>query len=95
MSEKPNGHASDSVGLDCDLADSIEAAKGAIILRSQLTELQITAARNAERATIETLCQDAMHRYIKARKANDLVKEVGAVREILRFELYLSRRGFV
>jgi dsRNA-specific ribonuclease len=104
MSGKPNGHAdSDSVGdtlglgeaADAALADSIEAAQGAIILRSQLTELQVTAARKAERATIETLAQDAMRRYVEAMQKGDYKTVVEAAREIIRLEIYLSRRGFV
>lgn len=94
MSEGPlqNGHDKSEDGAPFD---AIEAAHSVMLLKSQVTELQITAARNAERATIEALVQDAMRRYVEARKANNLTKEVEAVREILRLELYLSRRGFV
>jgi hypothetical protein len=100
MSEKPNGHASDNVGDTLALADEIpladsEAAKGAIILRSQLTELQLATARQAERATIETLAQDAMRRYVEAMQKGDYKTVVEAAREIIRLEIYLSRRGFV
>ena len=77
------------------LSDSVDAAQAAIMLRSQLTALQLSAARNAERQTIETLVQDAMRRYIEARKKNDYQAEVQCVREIMRYESYLVRRGFV
>jgi hypothetical protein len=100
MSEKPNGHAaSDTVGDSLvvadavPLSDSIEAAQGAIILRSQLTELQIMAARKAERATIEALTQDAKRRYVEALQKGDHRTVVEATCEIIRYEVYLSRRG--
>jgi hypothetical protein len=90
-----NGHDK-SVEEDMPLlSDSIEAAHGAIILKQQVTELQVTAARNAERLTIETLTQEAMRRYVEAMKAGDHRAAIEATREILRYEIYLSRRGFV
>jgi hypothetical protein len=104
MSEKPNGHAdSDFMGdalvladaTDASLAYSIEAAQGAILLRGQITEIQIATARSAERATIEALTQDAMRRYVEAMQKGDYQKVVEAAREIMRLEIYLSRRGFV
>ena len=91
MSERPleNGHdKSDS------LFDPLEAAHSAILLHQQITQLEINAARQAERATVEALCQDAMRRWVEAMKKGDHQKAVEATREILRLEVYLSRRGF-
>jgi len=87
-----NGHDKDEA---VPLSKSIDAAHGAMILRQQITELQITAARQAERATIEALSEDAKRRYVRAREANDPKAEFDALREMTRYELWLSRRGFV
>ena len=90
MSERPltNGHDKS------EPFDSLEAAHSAILLHQQITQLEINAARQAERATVEALCQDAMHRWVEAMKKGDHKRAVEATREILRLEVYLSRRGF-
>ena len=99
MTEGPqltNGHdKSESEAREIPLSESIDAAHGAMILRQQITELQITAARSAERATIEALSEDAKRRFVRAREANDPKAEFDALREMTRYELWLSRRGFV
>ena len=86
-----NGHDKS----EADLSESIEAARGVLLLRSQITELQINASRQAERATVEDLCQDAMKRWAEAMQKGDYRKAVEATREILRLEVYLSKRGLV
>jgi hypothetical protein len=86
-----NGHDKS----EADLSDSIEAARGVLMLKSQITELQINASRQAERATVEDLCQDAMKRWAEAMQRGDYRKAVEATREILRFEVYLSKRGLI
>jgi hypothetical protein len=86
-----NGRDKESEAEACDG----DLATGVVVLQTQLRAVQIGAARHSERATIEALMQDAMRRYVEARKANNIEKEVQAVREILRLEIYLSRRGFV
>jgi hypothetical protein len=70
MTEGPltNGHDKSE---DVPLSDSIEAAHGAIILKQQITELQITAARASERATVEALVQDAMRKVCERRASQD------------------------
>jgi hypothetical protein len=89
--ERPlsNGHDKDAP------FDPLEAARSAILLHQQITQLEINAARQAERATIETLCQDAMKRWAEAMEKGDYQKAVEATREILRLEVYLSKRGLV
>src|SRR5262249_33112441 len=90
MSERPleNGHDKRE-----SFFDPLEAAHGAILLHQHITQLEINAARQAERATVEALCQDAMRRWVEAMKRGDHQKAVEATREILRLEVYLSRRG--
>ena len=91
MSERPltNGHDKS------EPFDSFEAAHSAILLRQQITQLEINAARQSERATVEALCQDAMQRWAEAMQKGDYRKAVEATREILRLEVYLSKRGLV
>jgi spore germination protein YaaH len=89
-----NGHDK-SADEDALPWEPFEAAQAAIVLRAQITELQISAARQAERVTVEALVQDAMRRYVEAMKAGNHRLAVEATREILRLEIYLSRRGFV
>jgi hypothetical protein len=89
-----NGHDK-SADEDALPWEPVEAAQAAIVLRAQITELQISAARQAERVTVEALVQDAMRRYVEAMKAGNHRLAVEATREILRLEIYLSRRGFV
>ena len=91
MSERPleNGHDKS------EPFDSLEAAQSAILLHQQITQLEINAARQAEKATVEALCQDAMRRYVEAMTKGEYQKAVEATREILRFEIYLSRRGLI
>ena len=91
MSERPltNGHDKS------EPFDSLEAAHSAILLRQQITQPEINASRQAERATVEALCRDAMKRYVEAMEKGNYQKAVEATREILRFEIYLSRRGLI
>jgi hypothetical protein len=91
MSERPltNGHD------ESEPFDSLEAARSAILLRQQITQLEINASRQAERATIEALCQDAMRRLTEAYQTGNWQRAAEITREILRLEVYLSRHGFV
>jgi hypothetical protein len=87
-----NGHDKSE---DLVLSDSIEAAHSVLLLRSQITELQINASRQSERATIEALALDAVRRLADAYKANDWQRAAEITREICRLEAYLIRRGLV
>jgi hypothetical protein len=89
-----NGHDK-SADEDALPWEPLEAAQAAIKLRSQIAAIEITTARNVERATIEALCQDAMRRYVEAMQKGDYQKVVEATREIMRLEIYLSRKGFI
>jgi hypothetical protein len=92
-----NGHDKESeatLAEACDLAGGTASA-GSIIMQEQLRAVQIGAARHAERATIEALAQDAVRRLADAYKANDWQRAAEITREIVRLELYLSKRGFV
>jgi hypothetical protein len=91
MSERPltNGHDKS------EPFDSLEAAHSAILLHQQVTQLEINAARQAERATIEALCQDAMRRLTEAYKTSNWQRAAEITREILRLEVYLSKRGLI
>jgi len=98
MAESPltNGHDKESeatLAEACDIAGGTMAT-GVVILQEQLAAVQINAARQAERATIEALIQDAQARCVKAREANNYTTEAEAVREIIRLQLCLCRRGF-
>src|SRR5262249_50078103 len=42
-----------------------------MILREQLFAIRVSTARQAERATIQALCDDAKRRYVRARQAGD------------------------
>jgi hypothetical protein len=68
---------------------------GSVIMEEHLHIIQRGVALAAEKATIETLVQDAMRRYVKAMEAGNHRAAIEATREIFRLELYLSRRGFV
>ena len=98
MAESPltNGHDKTETTLTeaCDLAGGTMST-GAVVLREALFATQAIAARNAERATIQALCEDAKQRYVRARQANDPKAEFDALREMTRLELWLIRRGFV
>ena len=87
-----NGHDKSE---DLVLSDSIEAAHSVLLLRSQITELQINASRQSERATIEALALDAVRRLADAYKANDWKRAAEITREICRLESYLIRRGLI
>jgi hypothetical protein len=63
-------------------------------MQEQLLAIQASAARQAEKATIEALMH-AVGRYIRARQANDYQAEVAAIREIQRLQIFLMQRGFV
>jgi len=91
MSERPleNGHDKSE-----SFFDRLEAAHGAILLHQHITQLEINAARQAERATIETLLQDAVRRLAEAYEASNWQRAAEITREICRLESYLSRRGF-
>ena len=84
MSESPltNGHDSEANG-------------GVVILREQLFAIRANTARQAERRTIEALCEDAKRRYVRARQAGDPKAEFDALRDLTRYELWLIRRGLV
>jgi hypothetical protein len=83
-----NGHdKTEAEACDGDLAT------GVVVLQEQLRAVQVGAARHAEKATIEALIRDAQARYVRARQANNHALEIEAVREVIRLQLYLSRRG--
>ena len=93
-----NGH--DTEEQPILLCDAVELAggtmsTGSIVLHEQISVIQTAVARHQERATIETLIQDAMRRYAEGLAASDFKKVVEAAREIMRLEIYLSRRGFI
>jgi hypothetical protein len=88
-----NGHDKTEATLAeaCDGTMSADA----LVLREQLFAMRACAARQAERQTIEALCEDAKRRYVRARETNDAKAEFDALREMTRYELWLIRRGFV
>ena len=83
-----------SNGHDMTEATLAGSSDGAVILQEQLRAVQVGAARHAERATIEALAQDAMRRLAEAYKAGDHKRAAEITREIVRLEVYLSKRGF-
>ena len=81
------------------LCDAVELAggtmsTGSVVLQEHIHVLQTATARHQERVTIEALIQGAMKRYADGLAASDFKKVVEAAREIMRLEIYLSRRGF-
>jgi len=86
-----NGHDK----TEATFAEACDLTGGAVILREQLFAIRVSTARQAERATIQALCDDAKARYVRARQANDPKAEFDALREMTRYELWLIRRGFV
>jgi len=76
------------------LHDAADVAEGSSVLQGHINVIQSAVARHQERATIEALIQDAMRRYAEGLAASDFKKVVEAAREIMRLEIYLSRRGF-
>ena len=93
-----NGH--DTEEQPILLCDAVALAGGTMstggaVLREHINVIQTAVARHQERVTVETLIQDAMKRYADGLAASDFKKVVEAAREIMRLEIYLSRRGFV
>src|SRR5262245_31804638 len=82
------------------LHDAVDVAgdttsTGTVVMQEQLRAVQIGAARRGERHTIEVLAPDAVRRLADAYKAGDFQKQAEIMREIVRLEFYLMKRGFV
>src|SRR5262245_47015741 len=99
MSDGPltNGHdKSETILLHeaVELAGVAPMHAGSIALQGLIEAMQAAAALHQERVTVEALIRDAMLRYAEGLAASDFKKVVEAAREIMRLEIYLSRRGF-
>jgi hypothetical protein len=91
-----NGHDKESeatLAEACDVAGGTMST-GSVVMQYKIRALQISAARQAERATIEALSQDAVRRLAEAYKAGNWERAAEITREICRLEAYLCRRGF-
>ena len=77
------------------LPDAVDVAEGSAVLQGQINVIQTAVARHAERHTIELLAKDAVRRLADAYRENNFQKQAEIVRELLRLELYLQKRGLV